>query len=659
MTSPLAPFRTRLAEEALKALGLPADRDVVEAIARQVRAPEPERGDLALACFELGKRAKLAPPAAAAQIAPKLGDPFTGVEAAGPYVNVRIAPGALAGAIVPAARRADFGRGSEGEGKTVVIDFSSPNIAKPLAFHHIRSTVIGAAIGRLHAARGWKVVGINYLGDWGKQFGLLATGFQRHGDPARRHEAKHLVEVYVKANKEADVEGLREKIAAPEAARKQLADLETARGFLAAATDDKERAKAEKKVKGLEKKLKTELGVAEADPLDPAAITVWQAQLEHRATEAREALPAAQARDQEARLFFKRIEDGETEAVKEWQLYREASLKEFQAIYARMGVAFTHFEGESFYNGVLKDTVARVTAKPGTRMSEGAKIADLPYKEGEPPVILETRDGTTLYVTRDIAAAIDRHERFGFERSLYVVAQDQAFHFAQLIRTLEAMGLPWAKKMAHVPFGRVHGMSTRRGNVVFLDEVLDESVGKARELCEASDRIDRANLDRTVEAIGIGAIVFGDLKNLRSSDYTFRWEDVVNFEGHTGPYVQYSHARVASILRKAGGAPSGEIALDRLVLDEERAVLTALARLPEAIAEATEQYEPSLVTRAILELAAAMSHYLTSGKKDATKRVIVEGDDALKNARLALVDAARNAFAIGLGILGLQAPDSM
>ncbi len=658
MSSPLAQLRTQLATQALEALGLPVDAAGVEAVARQIRAPEPERGDLALPCFELAKRAATTPPAAAVKVAETLGAAtgpvFSKVEAAGPYVNVRLAVPALAQAIVPGARQPDYGAGDEGTGKTVVIDFSSPNIAKPLAFHHIRSTVIGAAIGRLHAKRGWKVVGINYLGDWGKQFGLLATGFARYGDPARRDDAKHLVEVYVKANQEADVEGLRAKAGAPAAARKLVADVEAARAALKPGD-----AKAEKKVKGLEKKLRAEQGLPESDARDPVtAAGEWLAKLDAAAAQATAALPAAEARDQEARLFFKRIEDGEPAAVAEWKLFREASLREFQVIYARMGVAFTHFEGESFYNGVLKETVAKVSEKPGTKMSEGAKIVDLPYKEGEPPVLLETRDGTTLYVTRDIAAAIDRHARFGFERSLYVVAQDQAFHFAQLIRTLGAMGFEWSSKMAHVPFGRVHGMSTRRGNVVFLDEVLDEAVGMAREICESSDRIERATLDQTVEAVGVGAIVFGDLKNLRASDYTFKKEDVINFEGHTGPYVQYSHARVSSILRKAGGAPA-TAELSRLVLDEERAVLMALARMPEAIAEATDAYEPSLVTRALLDVAQAMSHYLTSGNKDRSKRVLVEDDAQLRDARLALVDAARNTFAVALGLLGLRAPESM
>jgi len=657
MNSPLARFRTLLAARALEAAGQPSDAEAVAQLARQIRAPEADRGDLALPCFELGKRMKIPkPPDAAALIAAKMGGaPFSNVEAVGPYVNVRIDAAALAFAVVPEARAKTFGQSRVGEGKTVVIDFSSPNIAKPLAFHHIRSTVIGAAIGRLHAATGWKVVGLNYLGDWGKQFGLLATGFARYGDPAKRADAKHLVEVYVKANQDADVEGVKATIAAPEAARKLIAEVTAARGDTPA--DPKAAKAAEKKLKSLEKKLRADRALSEdADPLEGADAYLFT--LSQRMVEAGQRLPSVEGRDREARLFFKELESGAPSAVAEWKEFREASLAEFRRIYERMGIEFTAFEGESFYNGVLKQTVEKVSEKPGTRMSEGAKIVDLPYKDGEPPILLETRDGTTLYITRDIAAAMDRHERFQFDRSLYVVAHDQALHFSQLIRTLDAMGFEWAKKMAHVPFGRVAGMSTRRGNVIFLDEVLDRSVEQARQLCEASDRIDRTNLDRTVESIGVGAIVFGDLRNLRMSDYTFRWEDIVDFDGLTGPYVQFGHARACSILRKAGGAPV-DADLSKLVLDEERAVLLALARIPEALLEATDAYEPSMLTRALMELAQVVSSYLTSGNKDRTKRVLVEDDAALRDARLSLVDAVRNAFAVVLGILGLDAPEAM
>lgn len=657
MQTPLAPFRRVLANTAVEALGLPAE--VAEELERQIRVPEPERGDLALPCFDVARRAKRNPADAARQVCSAIeGDSrWATVEVAGPYVNVRIAGPTLSAAVVPAARAADYGRGAEGEGKTVVIDFSSPNIAKPLAFHHVRSTVIGAAIGRLHAARGWRVVGINYLGDWGKQFGLLATGFQRYGDPSLRADAKHLVEVYVKANREADVGAIAAREAAPEEARALIALVREARGAAEAAADDKARKKAEKSLKSAEKKLAARRGPSAGDDL-LEGVDAWIAELAEDAARATAERPEVEARDQEARLFFKRLEEGEPEAVAEWKEFRDTSIAEFQRVYQRMGVEFTAIEGESFYTDVLEDVVARIGERPGTKLSDGALIVDMPYADDEPPVLLKTRDGTTLYVTRDVAAAMDRQARFGFDRSLYVVAADQSLHFSQLFRTLAAMGLDWADRCAHVSFGRVHGMSTRRGNVVFLDEVLDEAVRKAREICEGSDKIDPAHLDETVEAIGVGSIVFGDLRNLRASDYTFRWDDVVNFDGHTGPYVQYTHARTCSILAKGGGAPA-EVDPARLQLDEERQVMLALARFPEAVADAAEQREPSIVTRALIDVAQTTASWLTAGNRDRDKRVLVEGDEATRAARLALVDAVRNVLAVGLGLLGVSAPSSM
>lgn len=655
--SPLDPFRQELARAVQEALGLPqADLAGIEA---QIRVPERAHGDLSLACFELARSQKTNPKALAEQLAERLpaGDSWERVAAAGPYLNVFVVPARLAASVISAARRPDYGDSQDGAGRTVVIDFSSPNIAKPLAFHHIRSTVIGAAIGRLHRSQGWRVVGINYLGDWGKQFGLLATGFQRYGDPAKRGDAKHLIEVYVKANQDADVEGLRAKLNAPKELRALVTELETTRASEQSATDDKEKKKLEKKTKQLERRLRALRGLPEdRDPL--SGLVDFIQQLGEAAEAAHAALPAAEARDQEARLFFKKLEDKDPAALAEWREFRETSIAEFQRVYQRMGIEFSSIEGESFYTDVLAQTVARVSERPGTERDGGALIAKVEPKPGEPPILLETKDGTTLYITRDVAAAIDRHERFGFDRALYVVAQDQALHFSQLFRLLEAMGFDFAQHMKHVAFGRVHGMSTRRGSVVFLDEVLDESVSKAREICLASDRIDRAHLEETVEAIGVGAVVFGDLKNLRASDYTFKWEEVLNFEGFTGPYVQFSHARACSILEKGGGAPA-TADLSRLTLAEERELVLALAAFPEAVKDACESFEPSYVTRALLELAQKTASYFTAGNRDREKRILVEADDALRAARLQLVDAVRATLAKGLGLLGVAAPRSM
>lgn len=656
MSSPLAAFKDALASAVVESQGL--SNPLPEELARQVKVPDPEHGDLALPCFLLAKVLGDKPPAVAAKVAETLAeDPrFIDVAATGPYVNVRLATALLAETVLQAARQEGYGEGEEGKGKTVVIDFSSPNIAKPLAFHHIRSTVIGQAVGRLHAARGWSVKGINYLGDWGKQFGLLATGFARHGDPERRADAKHLVEVYVLSNREADVARRRAAIAAPTEARGFAEQLRTAHSGIEGA-DAKERKRLEKQIRSLEKKLRPMLGAAsDADPL--ARLDAGLEKLEAAAQEAQATLPDAEARDQEARAFLRRMEEGDADALAEWKAFRETSIEDFQRIYGRMGIHFDAIEGESFYGDVLDATLDRVREKPGTRIDDGAEVVDMPVKKGQPPVILKTRDGTTLYVTRDIAAALDRQERFQFDRALYVVAADQSLHFEQLFATLGAMGFDWSERMHHVPFGRVHGMSTRRGNIVFLDEVLEEAIQKARVVCEQSEKIDAEHLDEVVEAIGVGAVIFGDLKNLRGSDYTFSWEEVLDFRGHTAPYVQFSHARACSILRKAGGVTEG-VDPARLVLTEERAVLKTLAAYPDAVLHGCETFEPSVVARHLLDVAQVTASWLTAGNKDRSKRVLQEDDAALKASRLALVDAIRQTLAHGLRLLGVNAPEAM
>ncbi|MCB9654623.1 MAG: arginine--tRNA ligase [Deltaproteobacteria bacterium] len=666
MAAPIEAFRQALAQSAARGLELP--EDLIPEIVSQMRTPDPGHGDLALPCFTLGKQAKKNPTDVAKQVVSYLADDprWSAVSAAGPYVNVRFSDAALKAAVVEAARAPAYGQSSAGEGRTAVIDFSAPNIAKPLAFHHIRSTVIGAAIARIHAACGYRTVGINYLGDWGKQFGLLATGFKRHGDPARRHDAKHLVEVYVKANQDADTDTPRALIERPAEARALAERLEAARAALAATTaasttatnaTPEEKKRAAKSAKSLETKLRALRGLGEND--DPTTdFDAYLVTLEAAAEAARPALARAEEHDREARLYLKRLEDQDEEALAEWREFRSTSIAEFERVYARMGVAFTYWEGEASYQSVLEQTVERVRARPGTEMSDGAEIVALPRKPNEVPVLLKTRDGTTLYITRDIATAIDRYERFSFDRSLYVVGEAQSLHFEQLFRTLTAMGYDWVDRCQHVKFGRVHGMSTRRGQVVFLDEVLDEAVAKAREICEKSGRIDPATLDDVVESIGIGAIVFGDLRNPRASDYRFDWSEVLDFSGHTGPYIQYSHARACSILRKAEGGIPETADLDRLTLDEERALILALARFPDAVLEACNACEPSLLTRAIIEIAGAAAHYLTAGNKDRDKRVLTEDDD-VRAARLHLVDALRQTLASGLALLGLKAPESM
>jgi len=543
-----------------------------------VKTPEPERGDLSLPCFPFAKRLKRSPAQIAAEAAGRI-EPsplFASFAAAGPYLNARIAPAHLLGVVAPEIRAAGaaFGSADVGGGAYVAIDYSSPNIAKPLGFHHLRSTMIGNALARIHRALGYRVAGINFLGDWGKTFGLLAEAFRRGGDRGRLEGEgiAYLLELYVAANR-----------------------------------------------------------MAAEDPEFDAA----------------------------ARAMFRAQEEGDPAALELWKRFREVSLAEFQRVYDRLGVAFEHVEGESFYKDGMDAVIAEIARTVGTREDQGALVVDMPYGEGEPPLMLRKSDGATLYATRDIAAAKDRFARFAFAKSLYVVGVEQRLHFAQLQRALAAMGHDWAERMTHAWFGRVHGMSTRKGNVVFLTEVLDEARERAlAKMREASDeRI--ADLEAVAEQVGVGGVVFGDLKNLRTSDYTFDWEEILNTKGFTGICVQYAHARCCSILRKGGGAPAAAgVDWSLLGADEEIALVKELARIPGAVVAAAEELEPSRLARAVYEAARAWNRYQQAGNTDRELRVLCE-DPATRTARLALVDAVRIGLARGLDLLGVPAPDAM
>jgi arginyl-tRNA synthetase len=564
-------YRSAFVKALAEALNTPA-----EELDAQVKAADPQHGDFSFPTFPLARALKKAPPAIAADLAGRVQVEGLEIAATGPYLNARLAHLPFTREVLDdvAAQGESWGGSREGEGRTVVLDYSSPNIAKPIAFHHIRSTVLGHALANLHRAHGWTVEGINYLGDWGKQFGLVAVGFEAYGDPARKHDVRHLVEVYVAANK---------------------------------------RAKE-----------------------DPAF-------------------------DAQARDYFRRMESGDEKALALWKELREVSLADFKKIYSRMGVHFEHYEGESFYQGRMEPVIDALREKPGVKTSEGALVVDLEFGENEPPMLLKKSDGSTLYATRDLATAIDRWERFHFDRSLYVVATDQALHFRQLFRVLGAMGKEWADRLHHVNFGRVGGQSTRRGNLTLLSEVFDEARDRALEKVrenQAAGKLEAPDPEQLAEQIGIAAVFFGDLKNRRTTDYEFRLTDFLEFDGHTGPYLQYAHARACNVLRRAGGKPTSADP-GRLTLPEEAALVRLIASFPVVTRDAVEQLEPSLVARHLLEVAAAFSRWYTLGNQDRTKRVLVEDDDALREARLILVDATRATLASGLKLLGIATPETM
>jgi arginyl-tRNA synthetase len=568
-------FREEAVAKVAQAAGLPAPD-----VSRVLDVPAPERGDFAFPTFSLAKERKAPPPKIAAEIASAIsrGGRIERAVAVGPYVNLFVDRPRLVEETIEAAsvEGTAYGSGAEGVGKSVVVDYSAPNVAKPLAFHHLRSTMIGNSLARLYAARGWKVVGVNHLGDWGTGFGKLllaielwGTGALDSGDP------RLLNDLYVRINAEIKED---------------------------AALEDR------------------------------------------------------------ARAWFKRLEDGDEPARALWRRCVDISMKEFAEVYRRLGVRFDFTTGESFYEDRMDAVVAELHAKGLAVESEGALVVRLD-EEGMPPCLLRKSDGATLSATRDLAAATYRHATFQFDRALYLTDAGQSLHFRQWIRVLEKAGHAWATTIRHVPFGVVliggQRGATRSGKVALLLDVLDEAVAKVTAVVrEKSPDVEDAS--RVAEEVGIGAVVFNDLKNRRTNDVEFDLDAILSFEGKTGPYVMYSHARACSILRKAGEAVPPAREGDGALLSDpaEYALARLVSRFPDRVARAVEGDDPSEVAQHLLDVCEAFHAYHTRGGRDPALRVLSE-DPRLRGARLRLVDAVRRTLANGLHLLGIAAPEKM
>lgn len=543
---------------------------------RLERPKDVSMGDFAFPCFPLAKVQKKAPPAIAGELASALNDALEGIEAVatGPYVNFKVERAQLASTIVSSILEsgADYGSSDEGAGKTVVIDLSSPNIAKPMHVGHLRSTIVGAAVQRMHDRLGYRTVGINHIGDWGSQFGKLVAALDRWGDTV---------------------------------------DLE-------------------------------------AEPIH-ALLAVYVRYHEEEKND-----PSLQ---EEARAAFRELESGADGHVREtWKKLTELSLREFNKVYDRLGVTFDLVRGEAYYEPYLDETVDRIVASGVTEESQGALVVVLEELEKNmPPALLRKTDGTTLYATRDLAAAFSRWDEFAFERCLYVVGQEQKLHFRQLKGVLRRMGLEWEERIEHVAFGLLSlpegKLSTREGKVVFLEDVLDRAVDEAAKVMREKNP-ELANLDAIAEQVGIGALLFNDLKRERIKDVKFEWDEVLSFEGETGPYVQYTHARLASILRKAEAAGEGGADPDWALLADAVPILLALGRYPDVLRSAARKAEPSEISQYLLALCRDTNSWYVG------HRVLGE-EPALTAARLRLVQAVEVVLRCGLTILGVAAPDEM
>ena len=555
--------------------------------------PQEDMGDLALPCFKFAREFRKAPNLIAEEISANLPDNeyFQEIKNMGPYVNFFVNKELIASSVIKNvyAKGEKYGSSTLGEGKNVIVEFSSPNIAKPFSIAHIRTTVIGHALRNIYKFLGFNTIAINHLGDYGTQFGKLIVAFKTWGDKevVEKDPIPELLKLYVKFH-----------------------------------------------------------DVAEEKP-----------ELED-----------------EAREWFKKLEEGDEEAYQLWEWFREVSLKEFNRIYEMMGIDFDSYAGESFYSDKMDAVIELLEEKGLLEDSEGAKIVDL-EEFNMPPALITKSDGSTLYITRDLAAAIYRKETYDFYKNIYVVGSQQILHFQQMFKVLELAGFDWAQDCIHIPFGMVSmedgTMSTRRGRVVFLEDVLNKAIEKTREII-ADKNPDLPDKEKVAREVGIGAILFQELSHSRIKDYLFSWDTALSFEGETGPYVQYTHARANSVLERAnirtcadifaldgGEAPADlDAALENnvdfglLVEDEAYQVIKQIYAFPDTVIKAMKRNEPFLVTRNIIELAQAFNKFYH-------EYPILVDDPEIRKARLLLVLSAKNVIKIGLNLLGIEAPEKM
>ncbi len=358
--------------------------------------------------------------------------------------------------------------------------------------------------------------------------------------------------------------------------------------------------------------------------------------------------------DDQGRAWFKKIEDGDEEALRIFNWFKALTLRDTERVYKLLGVTFDSYAGESFYNDKMDRVINELKEKKLLTVSEGASIVDL-SEDNMPPCIILRSDGATLYATRDLAAALYRQDTYHFDKCLYVVAYQQDLHFRQIFRVLEKMGYAWSKNCVHVAFGMIsyegQALSTRKGHVVYLEDLLDQAQKKALEIInEKSPNL--PNKEEVARQVGIGAVVYTDLSNNRIKDVDFSWARALNFDGETGPYVQYTHARCCSVLRKAADLALPEADMAALTDDEAQALLRMLGRFPDVIAEAADKYEPSMITRAVTDIAQGYNKFYYEHR-------ILDDDPATAAARVALTKAVKDVIKTGLWLIGIEAPERM
>lgn len=528
-------------------------------------------GDLAFPTFSLAKTMRKAPQIIASELVGQINNSyFEKVEAVGPYINFFLNKSEISAQVLKEVikKREDYAQAAIGQGRNIVIDLSSPNIAKPFSIGHLRSTVIGDALSNIFQKLGYETVKINHLGDWGKQFGMLIVAYKKWGseEAVRAHPIDELLKLYVRINAET--------------------------------------------------KNHPEL-------------------------------------DEEAREWFRKLENNDEEALALWQWFRDESLMEFNRLYAELGIDFDSYNGEAFYNDKMEEVVQLLAEKGLLEESKGAQVVNLEKYGIEHPALIKKSDGATLYITRDLAAAIYRKRTYDFAKAIYVVGQEQTAHFKQLKAVLAEMGYAWSKDIQHVSFGLVtkngQKLSTRKGNVILLEPTIAEAVKRSLAQIDTKNP-DLVNKEAVAHAVGVGAIKFYDLKTDRTNGYDFDLEAMVSFEGETGPYVQYAHARIQSILRKADFQPQ---AAENYQLNDTESweIIKLIQDFPNTIVRAADNFEPSLIARFAIHLAQSFNKYY------AHTRILDNSPE--RDSRLALSYATATVLKEALALLGVEAPNEM
>lgn len=535
-----------------------------------------KNGDYAFPCFRLAKELKKAPQIIANEIKEKIEieEPVEKIEIAGGYLNFYINKETITKQVLKQIEEQEnYGKSTIGNGKSIVIDYSAPNIAKPFHIGHLRSTVIGAALYNIYKQLGYNTIGINHLGDYGTQFGKLIEGYKMWGKEydIEKDPINELTKIYIRINE--------------------------------ACKNDENILKA-------------------------------------------------------CRDNFKKLEDKDPYCMELWQKFRELSLKEFQKVYDLLGSKFDSWNGEAFYSDKMQEIIEILQNTGKLIESQGAKIIDLEEQGINTPCIIEKSNGSTTYATRDLAAILYRARNYDFDKALYVTSYEQILHFKQVFEVAKLLGMneKFTNGLKHVSFGMVllptGKMSTREGNIVKLEDLLNEAIQRAKQIIEEKNP-DLENKEEVAKKVGIGAIIFNDLANSRVKDEIFDWDTILNFQGETGPYIQYTYVRTKSVLEKAGYLPKlEEIDITKLMDEYSQNIVKLIYSFEDVLIQVTNKEEPSILSRYLIDLAKAYSVFYNQNK-------IIGEDKKTQDARIYLTYSTGKVLKIGANLLGIEMPDKM